>query len=154
MSDRPVTAAFEELDRLDVQYEAVSYGEVRSATEAASARGVDVEALAKTLVLRLGPEEHVLALVPGNMALDYPKMRAFLGVRKLSMPDPTEAERVTGYARGTITPFGAGDHRIVVDRRLFTQALISLGSGARGWAIHLDPAVLLRFGAESADITG
>lgn len=152
MSEHPSTPAFEELTRRGIRYRAIPYGEVRSAAEAAEARGVPIGALVKTLVVRVTDGEYLLALVPGDLGLDYPKLRAVVGVRRLTMPDPEEAQQATGYARGTITPFGAGEHRIVVDRRLFTLDEISLGSGTSGWAIHVDPAVLLQIGAESADI--
>ena len=36
-----------------------------------------------------------------------PKLRAHLGVTRMSLPDATEARNVTGYERYTITPFGA-----------------------------------------------
>ena len=150
--DRPTTAAFDELDRTGVVYRAVPYGEVRSAAEAAAARGVPIDALVKTLVVRISDGDYALVLVPGDLGLDYQKLRAHLGVRRLTMPDAEEARAATGYARGTITPFGAGDHRVIVDRTLLGHDEISLGSGAPGWAIHLDPAVLLASGAEAADV--
>lgn len=130
----------------------VPYGDVRSAEEAATARGIPLAALAKTLVVRVEEGRYVLVLVPGDRGLDYSKLRTHLGVRRLTMPDPDEAKQATGYARGTITPYGAGGHAVVVDEGLLGHEEISLGSGVNNWAIHLAPATVVGLGATPADI--
>lgn len=152
MDATPDTAAVRFLAERGIPHRLVAYGQVRSAEEAATARGIELSALVKTLVIRVEDGAYVLVLIPGDHGLDYPKLRAHLGVRRLTMPDPEEAKAATGYERGTITPFGAGDHRVLIDRRLLDQDEISLGSGTHGWAIHLTPDALLEFGAETADI--
>jgi Cys-tRNA(Pro)/Cys-tRNA(Cys) deacylase len=68
---------------------------------------VPVERLLKTLVVRRGDDDYLFVLVPGPRQLDWPKLRAHLGVSRLSLPDADVAREVTGYERGTITPFGA-----------------------------------------------
>lgn len=150
----PDTAALRFLAERDIPHRLVGYGQVRSAEEAAKARDIDLSALVKTLVIRIEDGNYALVLIPGDRGLDYPKLRSHLGVRRLTMPDPEEAKAATGYERGTITPFGAGDHRVLVDRRLLDHDEISLGSGAHGWAIHLHPDTVLGLGAEIADIAG
>lgn len=152
MSDFPDTAAVRELTSREIPFRLVPYGHVRSAEEAAEQRGIALSALAKTLVVRVEEGRYVLVLVPGDCGLDYSKLRAHLGVRRLTMPDPDEAKAATGYARGTITPFGAGEHAVVIDHGLLVHGEISLGSGAPNWAIHLDPAHLMTWGAAAADI--
>ncbi|HEY5685211.1 MAG TPA: YbaK/EbsC family protein [Acidimicrobiia bacterium] len=156
MTEMPRTAAIEALDASGVRYRTVGYGRVRSAEEAAEARGIALEALAKTLVIRRDEDDYVLVLVPGDSGLDYKKLRAHLDVRRLTMPDPEEAKQATGYERGTITPLGAGGLPTIVDTRLAQLPEISLGSGAHGWAIHLDPRDLLAAFdfVEVADIAG
>ena len=152
MTELPNTAAVRDLISRDIPHRLVPYGDVRSAEEAAEKRGIALAALAKTLVVRVEEGRYVLVLVPGDRGLDYPKLRAHLGVRRLTMPDPEEAKAATGYARGTITPFGAGDHAIVIDRGLLAHDEISLGSGVSNWAIHLAPTHLITWGAQVADI--
>lgn len=152
MDTAPDTAAVRFLHEREIPYRLVGYGQVRSAEEAATARGIELSALVKTLVIRVEDGQYALVLIPGDHGLDYPKLRGHFGVRRLTMPDPEEAKAATGYERGTITPFGAGEHRVVIDRRLLDHDEISLGSGAHGWAIHLAPQVLLDLGAERADI--
>jgi Cys-tRNA(Pro) deacylase len=121
----------------------VHHGEVSSAEEAAAKRGITLGQLAKTLVVRLGEQRYVLVCIPGTAAMDYARLRAVLGVRRLTMPSPEEARDATGYERGTITPLGAGGWPVVIDRRLTAEREISLGAGVRGWAIHLAPQDLV-----------
>ncbi|NND84096.1 MAG: hypothetical protein HKN46_03000 [Acidimicrobiia bacterium] len=142
------------LDAEGVDYSVVEYGRVSSAEEAAEARGIRLEQLVKTLVVRVEEGEYVLVLVPGDGGLDYKKLRAELGVRRLTMPDPAEAKEATGYERGTITPFGAeGGWPVVIDARLEAMDLISLGAGAHGAALNLRPAdVISVTGARVLDV--
>ena len=49
----------------------------------------------------------MFVLVPGDRVIAWPKLRALLGVTRLSMPDADAAKAATGYERGTITPDGA-----------------------------------------------
>lgn len=139
----PSTPATAALDTAGVEYRMVHHGHVSSAQEAADKRGIPIGALAKTLVIRMAEGEYVLVLVPGDRGLDYPKLRAHLGVRRLTMPSPDEAKEATGYARGTITPLGAGGWPVLVDTSLTTHPEVSLGAGVGEWAIHLSPADLV-----------
>ncbi len=151
----PTTPATDALDAAGCSYRLVFYGKVRSAEEAADKRGIPLRALAKTLVIRVEEGEYLLVLVPGDLGLDYKKLRDLLGVRRLTMPDPDEAKTATGYPRGAITPFGAGELRTIIDERLLAHAEVSLGSGVHGWAIHLTPDDLTSFEfVEAADIAG
>lgn len=63
--------------------------------------------IVKTLVVRRAEDDHLFVLVPGDREISWPKLRALLGVSRLSMPDAATAKAATGYERGTITPFGS-----------------------------------------------
>lgn len=140
-------------DRLGLGYEVVRHGPVRSLAEAAAARGVEPSAVVKTLVVRVTDDDFRFVLVPGDREIAWPKLRALLGVSRLSMPDADTARRVTGYVRGTITPLGSTtDWPVVADERL--DGTISLGGGAHGVALAVDAADVVRvLGATVADVT-
>src|SRR5262249_36011463 len=78
-----------------------------SADESARLQGIRLDQLLRTIVVRRGAADYVFVLVPGGRQIDWPKLRAHLGARRLSLPDREEAREATGYERGTITPFGA-----------------------------------------------
>ena len=137
--------------KLGIEFREIRYGKVSSVEEAAAARGVSVAAVVKSLLVRRGEDDYLLVLVPGNRSISWPKLRALLGVSRLSMPDADTAFDVTGYRRGTITPLGL-DLPVVVDERLMGTA-VTLGSGEPGVAIGLDVDPLIAaFDATVADV--
>ncbi|HLS41006.1 MAG TPA: YbaK/EbsC family protein [Ornithinicoccus sp.] len=158
MTDEGVPAAGEEsalraLEAAGVPFEVVRHRPVRSLEEAARARGVAPAAVIKTMVVRRGEDDYLFVLVPGDRVISWPKLRALLGVSRLSMPDAAGAREVTGYERGTITPFGSTrTWPVVADTRVAGR--VSIGAGAHGVAATLEAADLLRaLGAEVADVT-
>jgi len=118
-------------------------------------RAIPVSALLKTIVVRRGKDDYLFALVPGDRSIDWAKLRAHLAIRRISLPDAAEALAVTGYERGTITPFGA-DHPwpVIADASIATTAVVSIGGGAHGTSVQLSSrAMLVALDAEIADIT-
>jgi Cys-tRNA(Pro)/Cys-tRNA(Cys) deacylase len=146
--------SFDALNRAAVAYHVIRHGPVRSLPEAATARGVELADVVKTIVVRRGEDDFLFALIPGDRVLAWPKLRALLGVARLSMPDPDTARRATGYERGTITPFGSTTAwPVVADERICGRQ-ITLGAGEHGIAVavHADEA-LRALDATVADIT-
>jgi prolyl-tRNA editing enzyme YbaK/EbsC (Cys-tRNA(Pro) deacylase) len=139
---------------MGLAHHVIRHGPVRSLAEAAVARGVEPADVVKTMVVRRGDGDFVFVLVPGDRVISWPKLRALLGVSRLSMPDADEALAVTGYPRGTITPFGARSALpVVADERLRGRA-ITLGAGVNNTAIGVDAdAALTAFAAQVADVT-
>jgi Cys-tRNA(Pro)/Cys-tRNA(Cys) deacylase len=78
-----------------------------SADEAARLQGIATRALLRTIVVRRGDDDYLFVLVPAGRRFDWSKLRAHLGVRRMTLPDADEARAVTGYERYTITPFGS-----------------------------------------------
>jgi Cys-tRNA(Pro) deacylase len=126
-----------------------------SAEEAASLQGIPLGGLLRTIVVRRGDDDYLFVLVPAGRRFDWPKLRAHLGVSRLSLPDAEEARAVTGYERYTITPFGSERAwPVVADASILAQPVVSVGGGARGVNIHLDPAHLVAaLDASVADVT-
>lgn len=106
------------------------------------------------MVVRRGEDDYVFVLVPGDRVIDWPKLRTLLGERRLSMPDADEALDATGYARGTITPFGASNDWPVIADELVTTGTVSIGGGAHGVSIKTEGSGLIdALGATVADVT-
>jgi Cys-tRNA(Pro)/Cys-tRNA(Cys) deacylase len=153
-------AALAALTATGVPHLVTRHGPVDSLAAAAAARGVEPAAIIKTLVVRRGDGDFLLVLVPGDRGISWPKLRALLGVSRLSMPDAETARIATGYERGTITPFGAlGDWPVIADERATTMAALSIGGGAHGVAFGLSGPDLLAAltgrpgGVQVADVT-
>ena len=148
------TPALSDSRLTDVDHDVIRHGKVNSLEEAAELRGVDPSAVIKTMVVRRGEDDYVFVLVPGDRVIDWPKLRDALGERRLSMPDADEALAVTGYVRGTITPFGAErSWPVIADERL-TGTMVSIGGGAHGVSITIDGTSLVAaLGATVTDVT-
>jgi Cys-tRNA(Pro)/Cys-tRNA(Cys) deacylase len=148
-SSRAVPAA----DRLGLAYTVTRHGRVGSLEEAAAARGLEPRQIVKTMVVRVSAGDHRFVLVPGDREIAWPKLRALLGVNRVSMPAADEARDVTGYERGTITPLGSSRALpVIADASI--SGPISIGGGAHGVALTVDAAELLTaLGATVADVT-
>ena len=136
-----------------LSFDVVRHGPVRSLAEAAAARGVAPAAIVKTMVVRVSEDDHRFVLVPGDREIDWPKLRAHLGVNRSSMPDAEAARRITGFVRGTITPLGSVTPLpVVADVRV--TGTVSVGGGAHGTALTLEGADLVAaLAASVADVT-
>jgi Cys-tRNA(Pro)/Cys-tRNA(Cys) deacylase len=138
-----------------VPHRVVRIEPARSAEEAAERQGVPLGALLRTIVVRRGDDDYLFVLVPAGRRFDWPKLRAHLGVSRLSLPDADEAHDVTGYVRYTITPFGSTRAwPVIADASIRDQPIVTVGGGAHGVNIHLAPADLVAaLRAQLVDVT-
>ncbi len=142
------------LEASGLDFTVTRHGRVGSLAEAAAARGVRPEDLIKTLVVRRGEGDFLFVLVPGGRQIAWAKLRAHLVVNRLSLPPADEAFAVTGYVRGTITPFGASSPWPVVADASLTGRRVSIGAGAHGVAATVDAdALVAALAADVADVT-
>ncbi|MGV9767951.1 aminoacyl-tRNA deacylase [Microbacterium sp. NPDC003461] len=125
-----------------------------SLEEAAALRGITPGDIVKTLVVKGKGDEYYFALVPGDRAISWPKLRALLGVNRLRLPEPELALQATGYERGTIVPLGSTTAWPVYADERMRGKRVSMGAGAHGWTMYVDADALLEaYGATVADIT-
>ena len=146
--------ALDALTASGLSHTVTCHGPVRSLAEAAAARDVEPGDIVKTMVVRRGPDDYLLVLVPGDATISWPKLRAVLGVNRLSMPDAEEARAVTGFERGTITPFGTLTRLPVIADARVPGRVVSIGAGAHGVAATVDGSALVEtLRATVADVT-
>ncbi|MCZ3389168.1 MAG: YbaK/EbsC family protein [Actinomycetia bacterium] len=139
---------------MGLAHRVVRHGSVRSLAEAAVARGVEPVDVVKTMVVRRAEDDYLFVLVPGDRVISWPKLRSLLGVNRLSMPNADEALAVTGYPRGTITPFGAKTALPVIADEGLAGRAITLGAGVNNAAIVVDAdQAVAALDAQVADIT-
>jgi Cys-tRNA(Pro)/Cys-tRNA(Cys) deacylase len=126
----------------------------KSLTEAAEILGISPAGIVKTLVVKRSDDTFLFALVPGDRAISWPKLRAIVGVNKLQLPDPARALEATGYERGTIVPIGSShDWPIYADEQIVGQR-IAMGAGAHGYSLFVEADDLIgAYGATVADIS-
>ena len=121
----------------------------RIGMQAADALGVDPARLLKTLMAKAG--DTVCVLVPSDAEVNLKKLAAAAGAKDAAMLPPAEAERITGYHVGGISPFGQKKRvRVFVDEAALAHARIIVNGGRRGLQIELAPADLVRVLAATA----
>ncbi|WP_338539031.1 aminoacyl-tRNA deacylase [Janibacter terrae] len=148
------TRATQALSDSGIEHTITRHGKVRSLEEAAAARGVEPRDIIKTLVVRRGEGDHLFVLVPGDRQISWPKLRTLLSVNRISLPDKEVAQEVTGYERGTITPFGSLTALPVIADTTVAGRTVSIGAGEHGLAATLDAdAMIAHLGAQVADVT-
>jgi Cys-tRNA(Pro)/Cys-tRNA(Cys) deacylase len=125
-----------------------------AAEQAAEALGVEPLRMFKSLVARAG-EADVFALVPAGHELSLKKLAAAAGMRSAKMAEPRDAERLTGYQVGGISPLGSKRALpVYLDRSALAHEQICLNAGGRGLIVELRTADLVALvGTVPADLT-
>lgn len=125
-----------------------------SLAEAAALLGLTPADIVKTLVVKRSDDSYLFALIPGDLAISWQKLRAIVGVNKLRLPEPELALAATGYERGTIVPIGSTtDWPIYADASIVGRR-IAMGAGAHGYSLFVDADDLIAaYGAVVADIS-
>ncbi|HEY8913905.1 YbaK/EbsC family protein [Lacisediminihabitans sp.] len=142
---------------LDVEF--VERPAAGSLAEAAVLLGIDPRGIVKTLVVRRhtpsnAPNEYLFALIPGDRQISWSKLRAVVGVNKLSLPTAELALEAAGYERGTITPLGSSSPWPVYVDAVIVGSRVALGAGEAGFSAFVDAdAFIAAFDATVADIS-
>ncbi len=129
-SSTPVTRF---LDECGVSYRFFRHaGAVHSLEQAALERGQHPEQIIRSIVFRLSHGGYVMVLVAGEKQISWQALRHHLGTSRISMATEAEVLQVTGYPLGAVSPFGTKQPiRLLVDRGVFQEDEISIGSGVR-----------------------
>lgn len=121
---------------------------------AAEAIGADPGQVFKTLMV-LADGKPACVIAPSSGEVSMKRAAAALGAKSAAMMKPAEAERLTGYKVGGISPFGQTKRvPVVIDETAILWDAIFINGGQRGLQVRLtatDAAEVL--GATLADIS-
>lgn len=105
-------------------------------------------------MVKRSDDTYLFALIPGDRAISWPKLRAVVGVNKLQLPDQERALAATGYERGTIVPVGSTNDWPVYADADITGRRVAMGAGAHGYSMFVEADDLIAaYGATVADIS-
>ena len=151
----PETNAIKWLRAQAAAFEVLAYRFTQVGAEhAAEAVDRPLEAVCKTLIVQAPGRSFWVAIVPGDRRFDTRRMAAAIGVKHADLADPAEAERITGYKVGGISPFAMRRKLpAVIEESLLALERIVVNGGARGVLVELATQDLVRLlGAQPADI--
>jgi Cys-tRNA(Pro) deacylase len=154
VNEDPTRRVREAASALGLSVEVRERPEARSLPEAAEFLGISPADIVKTLVVKRSDDTFLFALIPGDRAIAWPKLRQLVGVNKLKLPDADVALAATGYERGTIVPLGSSTAWPVFADESIRGRRIALGAGAHGFSLFVDADALLQaLDATVADIS-
>jgi Cys-tRNA(Pro)/Cys-tRNA(Cys) deacylase len=109
----------------------------------AAALGVSPDRVFKTLMATVNGD-HVVAIVPVGSRLSLKALARAAGGKKAAMADPADAERLTGYVTGGISPLGQRRrHRTFLHESALAHETVFVSAGKRGLQVELAPVDLV-----------
>ena len=111
----------------------------RIGLQAAEALGVEPRRVLKTLMAEVDGRP-VCVVVPSDREVSMKRLAAAFAGKTASMMRPADAERLTGYHVGGISPFGQKKRiAVAIDAAALEQTSVYLNGGQRGLQVELDP---------------
>ncbi len=137
------TRATTALERAGIAFTVHSYdydpAAERVGLQAAEALGEAPARVLKTLMLLLDGKP-ACAILASDCELSMKRLAAALGGKSATMMPAVQAERVSGYKVGGVSPFGQPRRvPVAIDADALTHARVYINAGQRGLQLHLDP---------------
>src|SRR5712671_5875675 len=137
------TPATKALQRLGVKFVLHTYVYGSDAEsiglQAAEALGIEPQRMLKTLMAEVDGKP-VCVVVPSDREVSMKKLAATFRGKAANMMRPTDAERLTGYHVGGISPFAQKKRvPVAIDHAALTETSVYLNGGQRGLQMELDP---------------
>jgi Cys-tRNA(Pro)/Cys-tRNA(Cys) deacylase len=128
-------------------------GAERIGLQAAKALGEPPQRVLKTL-MALVDGKPVCVVLPSGREVAMKKLAAAFGGKAAEMMKPADAERLTGYHVGGISPFGQ-KRRVptAIEQAALAEEFVYINAGQRGLQVRLNPnAAAVVLGAVAAAI--
>jgi Cys-tRNA(Pro)/Cys-tRNA(Cys) deacylase len=125
----------------------------RIGMQAADALGVSPQRLLKTLMAKAGGQP-VCVVIASDREVNLKKLAVAAGAKDAAMLLPAEAERITGYHVGGISPLGQKKRlKVFIDAAAMAHPTIIVNGGRRGLQIEIPPGDLVKLlNATAAEI--
>ena len=111
----------------------------RIGLQAAEALGEAPERVLKTLMV-LVDGKPACVILPSDREVSMKKLAASLGGKQAQMMKPADAERISGYKVGGVSPFGQKRKvPTAIEIEALAHPLVYINGGQRGLQVRLDP---------------
>jgi Cys-tRNA(Pro)/Cys-tRNA(Cys) deacylase len=142
------------LEKLGVKFTLHSYDYDPEADsiglQAAAALGVEPRRMLKTLMAEVDGKP-VAVMLPSDREVSMKKLATAFHGKTAKMMHPSDAERLTGYHVGGISPFAQKKRvPVVIEETALKEATVFVNGGQRGLQIEIDPNVAVKVAAAMA----
>lgn len=122
-----------------IPFESLEYDFRQKGSEyAAQALGVPLDVMLKSLVVRLSDSRFAFVVMPGSKDVSLKELARSAGVKEAQVASERDAQRLTGYLVGGISPFGARIQLpVYVDEGILKHGEIYINGGRRGLILKL-----------------
>jgi Cys-tRNA(Pro)/Cys-tRNA(Cys) deacylase len=151
----PDTNAIKWLRAQNASFDVLEYEFERvGAEKAAEAVGKPLDATCKTLVVEASGKRFWIAIIPGDQRVDTRKLAHATGAAQADLAEQAEAEKITGYLVGGISPFALRRKLpVLIEESLLALDRIIVNGGRRGVLLEMATEDVIRLlEATSADI--
>jgi Cys-tRNA(Pro)/Cys-tRNA(Cys) deacylase len=137
------TRATQALSKAGVSFTVHTYdydpGAERVGLQAAEALGEAPSRVLKTLMAEVDGKP-VCVIVPSDEEVSMKKLASAFGGKSASMMKPADAERLTGFVVGGISPFGQKKQvPIAIEEAALAHDAVYMNGGQRGLQVRLAP---------------
>lgn len=128
-----------------IAHEVLTYRyDQKGARVAADALGLDRAEVLKSLVFRADDGSFWFALLAGDGSVSERKLGRAIARKHVEPASSRDAERVTGYLTGGISPFGARmELPVILDKTASRRPSLVINAGARGTLVRLATSDLI-----------
>ena len=139
LNKEPVLRAEKSLKQFNPDLKVIELEQTaRTANDAATALGCKVGAIVKSLLFKAG-ENFILCLVSGDKRCSLNKLKKILNEKDVSMANPEDVKRVTGYTIGGVSPTGhLTKTKIYIDENLKNFNSIFAAAGHPNAVFEID----------------
>ncbi len=121
-----------------------AYVEHGGTAEAASQLGIDEHRIIKTLLMQDERKRELVVLMHGDRSVSTRQLGRAIGSKTIEPCTPEQAQRVTGFRVGGISPFGTRKRMpVYVERGILSIPSVLINGGQRGYLIEIASPVLL-----------
>ncbi|MBC8223549.1 Cys-tRNA(Pro) deacylase [Candidatus Bathyarchaeota archaeon] len=143
----PPTQAVAALRKQGIEFTFHFYGYRKDAVTRAAALevGVDEHSVVKTLVMETGEGDALIVLMHGDSWVSTKSLARQMGVKTVKPSSPKDAERLTGYRVGGISPFGTKMKLpVYIEETILDIPRILINGGRRGFLLELATQDLIK----------
>jgi Cys-tRNA(Pro)/Cys-tRNA(Cys) deacylase len=116
-----------------------------SALEVTNKLNIDENALYKTIVTTASDNQIRIFCLPVTLELSLKNLRSIFKLKSISLVDPKDLLKLTGYIRGGVSPLAMiKSYPLFIDNSISNQIKIVINGGKQGYLIEVDKQQLIK----------